>query len=48
MSGVIYMVNANYLMKLIEDPRGHVLIGMGLGSFLVGAVVMFKMVRFDY
>ena len=48
MAGIIYMINPGYVMKLIIDPRGHVLIGLGLFSFFTGAVVMFKMVRFDY
>ena len=48
MAGIIYMINPGYISQLVIDPRGHVMIGMGLGSFFVGAVVMFKMVRFDY
>lgn len=48
MAGVIYMLNPGYVMQLIIDPRGHVLIGLGLFSFFVGAAVMFKMIRFDY
>ena len=48
MAGIIYMINPGYIMQLINDPRGHVMIGMGLASFFTGAVVMFKMVRFDY
>lgn len=48
MAGVIYMLNPGYVMELIIDPRGHVLIGLGLFSFFVGAAVMFKMIRFDY
>ena len=48
MAGIIYMINPEYIMQLINDPRGHVMIGMGLASFFTGAVVMFKMVRFDY
>ena len=48
MAAIIYMINPGYISALITDPRGHVMIGMGLFSFFVGAVVMFKMVRFDY
>jgi len=48
MAVVIYMVNPGYITTLVEDPRGHVMIGMGLTSFFIGAVVMWKMVRFDH
>lgn len=48
MAAIIYMINPGYISTLIVDPRGHVMIGLGLFSFFVGAVVMFKMVRFDY
>ena len=48
MAGIIYMINPGYISQLIIDPRGHVLIGLGLGSFGIGALIMYKMVRFDY
>ena len=48
MAGIIYMINPGYISQLVIDPRGHVLIGLGLGSFGIGSLVMFKMVRFDY
>ena len=48
MAAIIYMINPGYISQLVIDPRGHVLIGLGLGSFGIGALVMFKMVRFDY
>ncbi len=48
MAVIIYMMNPGYLQALIVDTRGHVMVGMGLFSFLVGAVVMYKMVRFDH
>jgi len=48
MAAIIYMINPGYITTLIIDPRGHVMIGLGLFSFFIGAVVMFKMVRFDY
>jgi tight adherence protein B len=47
MAILIYLVNSNYIMDLFIDPRGHVLIGLGLASFVVGAVVMYRMVRFE-
>lgn len=48
MAVMIYMINPGYISTLIIDPRGHVMIGLGLFSFFVGAAVMYKMVRFDY
>lgn len=48
MAALIYMINPGYISALAIDPRGHIMVGVGLFSFFVGAVVMFKMVRFDY
>jgi tight adherence protein B len=44
---LIYLVNADYIMDLFIDPRGHLLIGLGLTSFAIGATVMYRMVKFD-
>ncbi len=47
MGVLIYLVNPDYIMDLFIDPRGHVLIGLGLTSFAIGATVMYRMVKFD-
>ena len=47
MGGLIYLVNPDYIMKLFIDPRGHVLLGIGLCSFVIGIGVMIKMVKFE-
>jgi len=47
MAGLIYLTNPGYITKLIIDPRGHVMIAMGLCSFAVGIGTMWKMVRFE-
>lgn len=47
MAVLIYLVNANYIMDLFIDPRGHILIALGLCSFAIGATVMYRMVRFE-
>lgn len=47
MGVLIYLVNSNYIMDLFIDPRGHLLIGLGLLSFAIGAVVMYRMVKFE-
>ena len=44
---ILYLTNQSYVMQLFYDPRGHFMIGVGLGMIMVGALVMFKMVRFD-
>ena len=47
MALLIYLVNADYIMDLFIDPRGHVLIGLGLSSFGIGTFVMYRMVKFE-
>ncbi len=47
MSVMIYLTNSGYIMTLVDDPRGNVLIGLGITSFLVGAFVMYRMVKFE-
>ena len=47
MFGLIYVVNPDYIMKLFIDPRGMILIGIGLGLMAVGSLVMIKMVKFE-
>ena len=44
---LIYIVNPDYIMKLFIDPRGMILIGIGLGLMAVGTLVMVKMVKFE-
>jgi tight adherence protein B len=47
MCGVISFVNPGYMNVLFTDPRGWVMIGVGLASLLVGLAVMAKMIRFE-
>jgi tight adherence protein B len=47
MEGLILSVNYDYAIQLFEDSRGLVMVGAGLTSFLIGTVVMAKMVRFE-
>jgi tight adherence protein B len=46
MTGLIYLVNAEYITGLFMDPRGRVMIGFGLGLIGAGVMVMYKMVKF--
>jgi tight adherence protein B len=43
----IYVVNESYVMKLFTDERGNVMLGLGGLMFLIGGVVMYKMVKFE-
>ena len=47
MAVLIYLVNPEYVSKLFTDPRGHFLLGAGLGSIGCGVLVMARMIRFE-
>jgi tight adherence protein B len=47
MAGVITFINPGYMNTLFSDPRGWVMIGIGLTSLLIGLGVMSKMIRFE-
>ncbi|WP_119166816.1 type II secretion system F family protein [Algihabitans albus] len=47
MFGLLFMLNGSYMITLIEDPRGNLLLGVALGFVATGAGVMWKMVRFE-
>jgi tight adherence protein B len=47
MAGVISFVNPDYMQTLFTDPRGWVMIGIGLTSLLIGIGVMSKMIKFE-
>jgi tight adherence protein B len=47
MATVIMMVNPGYMNTLFTDPRGWVMIGIGLTSLLVGLGIMAKMIKFE-
>ena len=47
MAGILFFVNPGYIERLFVDPRGWVMIGMGLTSLTLGLGVMAKMVRFE-
>jgi len=44
---LIYFLNPGYIDQLFIDPRGMSMIGFGLGSITMGALVMYKMIKFD-
>ena len=47
MFAVIYALNAEYVMPLLTDPRGNMMLGGALATIGVGAGVMYKMLRFE-
>jgi tight adherence protein B len=47
MFGILMLVNFGYVMELFYDPRGIVMVAVGLTSMLIGVLVMAKMVRFE-
>ena len=47
MCALISFVNPGYMSVLFTDPRGWVMIGIGLTSLLIGVAVMAKMIRFE-
>jgi len=47
MFGIIFAINPEYLMPLFEDPRGQMMLGVGLIIMSVGVAVMVKMVKFE-
>jgi tight adherence protein B len=47
MATILFLINPDYMTILFEDPRGWVMIGMGMASLSLGLGVMAKMVRFE-
>ncbi|MGH6943603.1 MAG: type II secretion system F family protein [Geminicoccaceae bacterium] len=47
MAAVIYFVNPGYISQLFTDPRGWVMVGIGLSSLTIGVGAMAKMIRFE-
>ncbi len=44
---LIYVMNPGYLNTLFTDPRGNMMLALGGLMFLVGAAIMYKMVKFE-
>jgi len=47
MFGIIYLLNRGYAMELFNDPRGHIMLGVGFIMLAIGIGTMIKMVRFE-
>lgn len=44
---LLYLVNNSYIMKLFQDPRGIVMVSVGLAMMFCGGFVMYRMVKFE-
>ena len=47
MFGLLYVVNGKYVSQLFLDPRGLMMMGVGLASLALGVFVMMRMVKFE-
>jgi tight adherence protein B len=47
MFGLIFFVNSTYAMELFTDPRGMMMVGVGLFMMVLGIAIMIKMVNFE-
>lgn len=47
MGALLSFINPGYIDSLFTDPRGWMMIGMGLTSLLIGIAVMAKMIKFE-
>lgn len=47
MFGLIYLIDADYVMRLFTDQRGWALLGSGLTSLGLGLFIMRSMIRFE-
>ena len=43
----LFLVNRPYVMKLFTDERGHLMLAGGGLMFLIGAGIMYKMIKFE-
>lgn len=46
MFGILTIVSREYVLQLFSDPRGHIMVGIGLASMFTGVFVMARMVKF--
>ena len=47
LGAILVLINPEYIGKLIHDPRGPFLLGIGLGSEVMGFLVMIRMAKFE-
>lgn len=43
---ILLVINPDYVLVLVNDPRGRMIMGVGLGFIGMGVAVMYKLVRF--
>jgi tight adherence protein B len=47
MLGLLTVMSPDYVMPLFTDPRGQTMLLLGLGSMVMGAIVMWRMTQFE-
>lgn len=47
MFAILMFLSPDYVMDLFRDPRGLIMVGIGLGFIVVGVLIMAKMIRFE-
>jgi tight adherence protein B len=47
MFGIIFALNPEYEMALFTDPRGQMMLGVGIAIMSFGVLVMNKMIKFE-
>ena len=47
MFAIIFVLSNDYIMDLFRDPRGVIMVGVGLTSMFIGIVVMAQMIKFE-
>ena len=46
--GALFLINPEYVLRLFNDPIGHVLVGGGAVWMSLGVFVMWRMINFDF
>ena len=44
---LLYFINREYVMTLVHDPRGNLMLAGGFAMFAIGIGTMYKMVKFE-
>lgn len=47
MFGILMTLNSEYMGQMLTDPRGQVMLGVGLTSITMGILFMAKLIRFE-
>ena len=45
--GIVYVMNTEYIMLLLTDPRGQIMGGVALAMIAIGAFIMYRLANFE-